>query len=83
MLNIAEGIEREGNKELVQFLYIAKGSAGELRSLIKVAKRENCIDKATYDDIRKDLLAISRMIAGFIKYLKNSGVKGNKFKKAV
>ena len=77
--NIAEGFERGGNKELIQFLFIAKGSCGELRSQSYVALDCSYISKSEYEDLYRQVLLVSKMISGFIKYLKNTELKGTKF----
>ena len=69
MNNIAEGFERHSNSEFRHFLYISKGSCGELRSMLHLAKDINKIDDEQYEKLIKDSVEISRMLSGFIKKL--------------
>ena len=82
MANIAEGFERDGNKELVQFLSIAKGSAGELRSHLIVAYDLEVIEKEDFENLYQNSKIISSQLSGFMSYLKSSGYKGRKFGKS-
>jgi four helix bundle protein len=76
MNNIAEGFERNNNKEFVVFLKYSKGSAGEIRSMLYVALDLNYISKSTFDEYYTSVIKIITQISNFIKYLKNySGKK--------
>ena len=78
--NIAEGFERGGNKEFVQFLAVAKGSCGEVRAQLYVALDQGYVDETKFKEITMRLNETSRLIAGFIKYLQQSDLRGSKFK---
>ena len=80
--NIAEGFERSGTGEFVQFLSAAKGSSGEVRAQLYVALDQNYIDQATFRELNQEATQVSRMISGLMAYLKESGIKGTKYKKA-
>ena|SRR3989338_7569263 len=69
MNNVAEGYERKGNKEFYHFLSIAKGSAGEVRSMLSLARDLGYIQERQYQDLTNRSLELSRMIAGLMKKL--------------
>lgn len=77
--NIAEGFERGGNKEFLQFLSNSKGSAGEVRSQLYVALDEASIEQSDWQALNEQCLEIGRLLDGFMAYLKNSELKGRKF----
>ena len=79
MSNIAEGFERDGNREFINFLSIAKGSLGEVRAQLNVAKDQKYITEKEFRFLLNLLLENSRTLSGFIAYLKRSGIKGRKF----
>lgn len=81
MSNIAEGFERGGTGEFVQFLAIAKGSAGEMRAQLYVAHDQSYIDRRQFDELIKDVDEVSKMISGLSGYLRKSGIKGTRFKR--
>jgi four helix bundle protein len=79
MANIAEGFEREGNKEFRQFLAMAKGSVGEVKALLYVALDAGLTSSEQFDRIMALADETSRLLAGFLRYLKATDKKGSKF----
>jgi len=80
MTNIAEGFERGGDKEFIQFLSNAKGSCGEVRCQLYAALDENYLSEAEFNQLEERCLEVSRLISGFMTYLRDSEFRGSKFK---
>lgn len=81
MSNVAEGFERGGNQEFTQFLYIAKGSCGEVRSQLYVALDQGYIVQDRFNELFNSFKKLSGMLGNLIDYLKGSRMRGEKFKK--
>jgi four helix bundle protein len=82
MSNIAEGFERGGNQEFLQFLATAKGSSGEVRSQLYAALDQGYITQQQFNEMYRDAESISKMVGGFMTYLQKSGLRGSKYNNA-
>lgn len=77
--NIAEGFERGGNRELIQFPAHAKGSCGEVRSQLYLALDAGHLSDESWNALHDQCLEISKLIDAFSSYLRQSDLKGRKF----
>jgi len=80
MANVAEGFDRGGDKEFNQFLSISKGSCGEVKSHLYVALDQQYINPAQFNALYNSADEVGRLLAGFMTYLKQSDLRGRKFK---
>lgn len=78
--NVAEGFERGGNAEFIQFLSIAKGSVGEVRAQAYIALDQGYIDRSKFDQLQTLASDVGKKLGGLIAYLKRSGLAGAKYK---
>ena len=83
MNNIAEGFERDSDKEFSHFLSIAKGSCGEVRSLLYASLDQSYIDKIEFQKLYASADETMKMIAGLMRYMRNSDLLGKKYKKSM
>ncbi len=78
--NIAEGHERGGTKEFLQFLSIAKGSSGEVRSQLYLALDQGYLGKEDCEELIGHFRKLTVMINNFMKYLNTTKYQGVKYK---
>src|SRR5438046_8792547 len=75
--NIAEGFERGGDREFLQFLAIAKGSCGEVRAQLYVALDQDYLSEGQFNMLRDHATEISQLLSGLMKYLRQSELRGS------
>ena len=78
--NIAEGFERNGDKQFIQYLYMAKGSIGELRTQLCIASDLNYLTEESFQRLWNMATRTGEVISGLIRYLKKSELTGTKYK---
>jgi four helix bundle protein len=78
--NIAEGFERGSTNELLQFIYIARGSAGEVRSMLCVIERMDAPEnlRSEISNLKSNAEGISRQLRGWANSLQNSDISGQR-----
>ncbi len=80
MAYVADGFDRGGDKEFIQFLSISKGSCGEVKSHLHVAFDQKYITTEEFNELCNAADEVGRLLAGFMAYLKQSDLRGRKFK---
>lgn len=80
MSNIAEGFERNGRGEFLQFLSVAKGSVGEVKAQLYIAFDQGYVDKEIFEGLIAVCNQVGRMIVGLMEYLRQSKIKGAKYR---
>jgi four helix bundle protein len=80
MSNIAEGFERGGTAEFLQFLAVSKASAGEVESQLYVALDQKYISEEQFRAVRQKAASTKKLIAGLMNYLRRSGIRGAKYR---
>ncbi len=80
MSNVAEGYERDGDREFRQFLFVAKGSCGEVRAQLHLARKLGYVDQPTFEDLYGQVMNATRMLAALIKAIGASDHRGKKYR---
>jgi four helix bundle protein len=78
--NIAEGFERGGDNEFLQFLSIAKGSCGEARAQLYIAVDQAYISTPQFEELSRSANEVSQLVSGRMKYLRQSSLRGSKYR---
>ena len=78
--NIAEGSERGGDKEFLQFLAIAKGSCGELRAQLYIALDQGYVRVDKFEAMAQMATDVGQLLSGFMKYLKQSDLRASRYR---
>lgn len=72
--NIAEGFERDTDKEYIRFLYFSKASAGEVRNILNVMMEIKLIDENVYFELRSLIIEISKQLSNYIQFVKKRAI---------
>ena len=78
--NVAEGFERDGNREFIQYLAQTKGSCGEIRSHLYAALDLGYLTEDEFVALGEIAVNISRQASGLMRYLQSSGQRGSKYR---
>src|SRR5437867_1343012 len=78
--NIAEGFERGGDQEFLQFLAVAKGSCGELRAQLYVALDQEYFSLEKFETLSSAATEVGQLLSGFMRYLRESDLRGSKYR---
>jgi four helix bundle protein len=82
MSNIAEGFERGGDKEFIQFLSLAKASSAEARSHLHVALDQGYLTQQQFEELKNQTEVVGKMLSGFMNYPRKSDYRGSKFRQS-
>jgi four helix bundle protein len=82
MSNIAEGYERNGRREFIQYLSMAKGSAGEVSSQLFVAFDQGYVSAAEFKHLQESAADVARLVGGLMEYLRRTPISGAKYRVA-